>query len=181
MPNFFWRHGGRDRTLESGGPESESVFDVSSRAVPACGLTALVEQRVIADLEPSIIAIRAKHALFVLKGNATGECFVTFFSEPLDIFRMERAFPKIAGAHFIDRQPRILEHLLIHKDCRAASVQYDDVVRHQINDPLQLVFHFMERRVSGFVKVDGLQGHNRIWMVLSTPLPSREVNPATAL
>src|SRR5215469_17143493 len=117
-----------------------AVFDVSRRTIPTRWPSALIEQRVVADLEPAVFAIPPKHALFVLKGNAIDEGFVSLFSEPLHIFRMERACPKIAGPHFVERQPSILEHLLIHEDCRSASVQYDDVVRYQINDPLQLVF-----------------------------------------
>src|SRR5215469_10529716 len=71
------------------------VFDVTRRTIPTRCPSALVEQRVVADLEPAIYAIPAKHALFVLKGKATGEGFVSFFSKPLHIFRMERAVPKI--------------------------------------------------------------------------------------
>src|SRR5262249_17504526 len=72
-------------------------------------------------------------------------CFA--LSEPLHIFMMELS--KIAGPHLIDLQPGIFEHLLIYKDCSSASVQYDDVVRYQINDPPQLVLVFKELGVSG--------------------------------
>src|SRR5215469_17540955 len=125
-----------------------AVFDVSRRTIPTRWPSALIEQRVVADLEPAVFAIPPKHALFVLKGNALGEGFVALFSEPLHIFRMERACPKIAGPHFVERHPSILEHLLIHEDCRSTSVQYDDVVRYQINDPLQLVFILRELRIN---------------------------------
>src|SRR5215469_2897787 len=80
-----------------------SVFDVSRCTIPTNSPSVLIEHRVVADQEPAIFAIPAKHSLFILKGNATGECSVSLFSEPLDIFRMERAFPKIAGPHFLDR------------------------------------------------------------------------------
>jgi hypothetical protein len=57
---------------------------------------------------------------------------------------MEQAFPKIAGAHFFKRELRVVKRWAICKDYGSASVQEDDVLRYQINDPPQLVFVLMK-------------------------------------
>src|ERR1700747_2565436 len=92
------------------------------------------------EQDPAIFTIRAKGALLVFERDRTRETFLPHFAKSPNVFWMEHAIPEVIGAHFVQRQPRVLKRHAICVNGLAVVIQNHDCLWNKVNDSPQLLF-----------------------------------------
>src|SRR5258707_3159273 len=86
-----------------------TVVDVGSRGIPTNHLTLLISEGVVADQEPTILAVLPERPMLEFERKTTRESSLSLISKLFEVLRMEDSLPKIWRNHIVSSKARIVE------------------------------------------------------------------------
>src|ERR1700747_2973182 len=92
------------------------------------------------EQDPAISTPLPPRAPPVFELTRARETFLALFAESLNVFWMEHAIPEVIGAHFVQRQPRVLKCHAICVNGLAVATQNHDCLWNKVNNSPQLLF-----------------------------------------
>src|SRR5260370_7553693 len=87
---------------------SDAVINVRPRGIPANHLPLFIPEGVVADQEPTILAILPECPMFEFERKTTRESSVSLVSKLFEVLRLKDSLPKIWRNHIVTSNPPIL-------------------------------------------------------------------------
>jgi hypothetical protein len=117
-----------------------ALVNVGRGGIPADDPTALVAEWAVADEKPSVLAVVASRALFVLERLTALERAAALALEPFHVLRVKHTLPKFEAPCLIWRKARVLERRLIDVERLAIGSEYGNELRNHVDDRPKLRF-----------------------------------------
>src|ERR1700737_3537160 len=109
------------------------IVNISSAHVPADRATGRISQGLITNEKQSVRPVFSSGPLLIFKRLASRQRFLSFVSQPLDIFGMKDSIAKV-GLHYVGNgKARVIQHCLIGINNSAVRVQDRDRLRNSID------------------------------------------------
>src|SRR5712691_6012397 len=114
------------------------IVNISSAHVPPDRATGRISQGLITNEKPSVRPVFSSGPLLIFKRLASRQRFLSFVSQPLDIFGMKDSIAKVMLHHIINGETRVIQNCLIGINDSPIRRQDRDRLRNDVNYLLQV-------------------------------------------
>jgi hypothetical protein len=117
-----------------------TILDVRTRRVPPSDVSFLIDERVVPDKKPPVFTAFPANPLLVFERNRARETFLLLFAKFFNVFWMKHALPEVIGAHFVQRQTRVVKCRAVCIDGFPIPIQDNNCLCDRIDHATKLFF-----------------------------------------